>query len=137
MTDPQPMRSGVEILRDLDDACRQVQSKSVDLDRGLKKFGEAYIDDDGQLIQGTRLRYEVAIDEELLHIHQKAMEEGKRVPAEDLRGAMARLAVRTKHPDLVAEYEAQKTWINALKLSLSNQKSVISGYQSLRRGEAT
>jgi len=131
------VRSGVEILRDLDDACRQVQSKSVDLDRGLKTFGESHIDDDGQLIQGTRLRYEVAIDEELLRIHEEAMKEGKRVPAEDLRGAMARMAVRQKHPALVAEYEAQKTWINALKLSISNQKAVISGYQSLRRGEAS
>jgi hypothetical protein len=131
------MRDGAQILRDLDDACRSVQSKSADLDRGLKKFGEAHVDDAGQLIQGTKLRYEVAIDEELIRIHEEAIQEGRRAPAEDIRGALARRAVRTKQPELVAEYEQQKTWINALKLSISNSKAVISGYQSLRRGEAT
>lgn len=136
MTDPRSMRSGAEIMRDLDDACRSVQAKGAELSRAITKFGEAYIDEDGQLVQGTKLRFEVAIDEELLRIHTEAMGEGKRVPAEDLRAAMARLGVRTKHPELVAEYEAQRTHIEALKLHLSNARQVISGYQSLRRGEA-
>jgi dephospho-CoA kinase len=130
------MRDGREILRDLDDASRGVQKASTELSRLITKFGEGYLNDDGEIVEGTKLRYEVAIDEELLRIYEAAVEQGKRAPAEDVRGAMARSAVRSKHPQLFADYKAQQTRIEALRLWLSNQKAVISGYQSLRRGEA-
>lgn len=129
------MRSGVEILRDLDDAAKGVQAGSTQLSQLLTSFGEARVED-GAVIQGTKLRYEVALDEELVRIYEDAVREGKRPPAEDVRGALARSAVRAKHPQLYADYEAQKTRIEALKLWLSNQRQVISGYQSLRRAES-
>jgi hypothetical protein len=93
--------------------------------------------EDGAIVQGTKLRYEIAIDEELVRIYEDAMSDGRRPPAEDVRGALARSAVRSKNPQLVADFKAQETRIEALKLWLSNQRQVISGYQSLRRGEAT
>lgn len=137
MTDPRSMRSGSEILRDLDDASKGVQAASTELSRLITKFGEASVDDDGQLVQGVKLQFEVAIGEELAHLYQQSMEDGKRPPAEDLRAALAEKAVRVKSPQLWADYHATKSRIEALKLWLSNQRQVISGYQSLRRGEAT
>lgn len=134
MTDPRSMRSGSEILRDLDDASRGVQKGSTELSQLITRFGEARMED-GEVISGTKLRFEVALDEELVRIYEDALSQGKRPPAEDVRGALARSAVRLKHPQLYAEYEAQKTRIAALKLWLSNQRQVISGYQSLRHAE--
>lgn len=135
MTDARSARSGSEILRDLDDAARGVQKGSTELSQLITRFGEARMED-GEIIQGTRLRFEVAIDEELVRIYESALRDGKRPPAEDVRGALARSAVRAKHSQLYADYEAQKTRIEALKLWLSNQRQVISGYQSLRRAES-
>lgn len=119
------MRSGVEILRDLDDASKGVQAASTELSQCITRFGD------------TKLRYETSIGEELLRIYEEALQDGRRVPPEDLRSALAEKAVRTKQPELHAEYNSQKTRIEALRLWLSNQKAVISGYQSLRRGEAS
>jgi len=119
------MRSGVEILRDLDDASRGVQTASTELSQLVTRFGD------------TKLQYEVAVGDELLRIYEEALQDGRRVPPEDLRSALAEKAVRTKQPELAATYNEQKTQIEALRLWLSNQRQVISGYQSLRRGEAT
>jgi len=125
VSDVRSMRSGAEILRDLDDASRGVQQASTKLSQLVTRFGD------------TKIRYETAIGEELLRIYEEAVQDGRRVPPTDLRAALAEKAVRTKSPDLFALYSEQKTQIEALKLWLSNQRQVISGYQSLRRGEAT
>lgn len=119
------MRSGVEILNDLDAASKGVQAASTKLSQLVTNFGD------------TKIRYEVAIGDELLRIYEEAVQDGRRVPPQDLRAALAEKAVRTKAPDLAALYNEQRTQIEALKLWLSNQRQVISGYQSLRRGEAT
>ena len=129
------MRDGAEIMRDLDDAARGVMAASTELSRLITKFGEASVDDDGQLVQGVKLQYDVAIGEELAQLYQQAMEEGRRPPAEDLRAALAEKAVRVKSPQLWADYHATKSRIEALRLWLSNQRQVISGYQSLRHAE--
>jgi hypothetical protein len=134
MTDPRSMRSGSEILRDLDDAAKGVQAASTELSQLITRFGEARMED-GTMVQGTKLRYEIALDEELVRIYEDAMADGKRPPAEDVRGALARSAVRQKSPQLYADFKAQETRITALKLWLSNQRQVISGYQSLRNAE--
>jgi len=122
-------------MRDLDDAARGVMAASTELSRLITKFGEASVDDDGQLVQGVKLQYDVAIGEELAQLYQQAMEEGRRPPAEDLRAALAEKAVRVKSPQLWADYHATKSRIEALRLWLSNQRQVISGYQSLRHAE--
>lgn len=136
MTDPRSMRSGSEILRDLDDASRGVQAASTELSKLITKFGEASVDEDGQITEGVKLKYEIAIKDEIAHLYTSAMEEGRKAPPEDVRAALAERAVRAKQPTLWAEYNALKTRIEALKIWLSNQRQVISGYQSLRRAEA-
>jgi hypothetical protein len=131
------VRDGGEILQALDSASAGVQAASTKLSRLISEFGEASIDEQGEIKEGTGLRYEVAIKDELAYLYTTALEEGRKPPAEDIRGALAERAVRSKQPQLYADYHAQKTQIEALKLWISSQKQVISGYQSLRRGEAT
>lgn len=131
------MRDGAEILAALDQASAGVQAASTELSKLITKFGEAWVDENGELHEGAKLRYEVAVQEALAGIYTRALEDGRRPPAEDVRRALAEREVRHTDPQLVAEYNAQKTRIEALRLWLSNQRQVISGYQSLRRGEAT
>lgn len=129
------MRSGGEILIALDEASKGVQKASTELSQVLSKFGEAHIDENGEIHEGTKLRYEVAIGEERIRIYEEAIEAGRRPPPEDLRSPLAVKAVRSKDPQLWADYNAQATRIEALQKWISSQKQVISGYQSLRRGE--
>jgi hypothetical protein len=130
------VRAGGEILNALDEAAKGVQAASTELSRLITEFGEARICDDGEIKEGLRLRYEVAVQDELAALYTIALSDGRKPPAEDIRTALAERAVRTKHPQLYADYNACRTRIEALKLWLSNQRAVISGYQSLRRGEA-
>ncbi len=130
------MRDGVEILAALDEASAAVQAGSTELSKVIARFGEATIDENGEIHEGTKLRFEVAIQEELTAIYDRALDAGQKPPAEDIRSALAEKAVRTQQPELWTEYHHQRTRIEALRSWLSNQKAVISGYQSLRRGEA-
>lgn len=130
------MRAGGEILQDLDAAAKGVQAASTELSKLITAFGESHVDEQGELHEGTKLRFEVALNDELAQLYNFSVEQGTKLPAEDIRGALAERAVRSKQAQLWADYHAQKTRIEALKLWLSNQRAVISGYQSLRRGEA-
>lgn len=130
------VRDGIEIMAALDEAAKAVQAGSTELSKLIAKFREGYVDENGELHEGLKLRYEVAIDEELVRIFEESVTKGQRPPAEDVRGALARSAVRSKHPTLWADYNHVETRIHALRLWLSNQKAVISGYQSLRRADA-
>lgn len=129
------MRDGIEILDALDKASAGVQAASTELSQLVSKFGEAWVGPDGELHEGVKLRYEIAVQEALAGIYARAIEEGRKPPAEDIRAALAIREVRTKDQQLWADYQAQKTRIEALKLWLSNQRQVISGYQSLRHAE--
>lgn len=131
------MRDGQEILQALDVASSGLQSASTKLSRLISEFGEASVDENGEIKEGIGLRYKVAIKDELAYLYTTALGEGRKPPAEDIRGALAERAVRSKQPQLYADYHAQKAQIEALKLWISSQKQVISGYQSLRRAEAS
>lgn len=130
------MRAGGELNEALDEAILGVQTRSTKYAKLHLAFHEAHVDENGELQLGLNLRYETAVQDELLAIHTNALQNGTRVPAEDLRTAMAERAVRTKYPQLFADYQAAKTEIEAMKLWLANQRAVISGYQSLRRAES-
>jgi len=136
MTDATSLRSGAEIMRDLDDAAREIQAAGVELSRLITTFGEAFIGSDGAIKEGTKLRYEIAVKDEIARLYESALTEERRVPPEDVRSALAERAVRAKDPTLYAEYNASKTRIEALRLFISGRKAVISAYQSLRKGEA-
>ncbi len=131
------MRAGGEILEALDEASKGVQAASTELSKLSEDFHSAKVDDGGEISNGLGLAYKVAVDEEVVAIFELALAEDRRPPPTDVRAAMAERAVRVKRPDLWAEYNATKSRINALKLWVSNQKSVISANQSIRRGEAS
>ena len=131
------MRAGGEILEALDEASKGVQAASTELSKLSEKFHSAKIDGEGEIHNGIGLAYKVAVDEEVVTIFELALAEDRKPPATDVRAAMAERAVRVKRPDLWAEFHATKSRIDALKLWVSNQKSVISANQSIRRGEAS
>lgn len=119
------MRDGAQILADLDKATVGVQKASTELSKLITEYGD------------IKLSWDVAVEKELIRIYEEAIERGAKPPAEDIRSALALRAAREKHPELHIDYEAKTNRITALKLWISSQKQVISGYQSLRRGEAT
>lgn len=127
----------MEILAALDKAAAAMTAAGTELAQLTAKHGEAWIGPDGDIHEGTKLRYEVAISEAVTDIHESYVTDPTkgRPPAEDIRKAMAMKRVRTGDPQLWADYNATETRIEALKLFISIEKAVISAYQSLRRAE--
>lgn len=132
---PYEMRAGMEVLRALDEASRQVQAAAAELSKLSQAFHEGRLVE-GEILNGIGLEYKVAIDEEVIAIYELALADGRKAPAQDVRAAMAERAVRVKRPDLWAEYHHTDARINALKSFISNLKATISANQSLRKGEA-
>ena len=133
---PYEMRSGMETLEALDKASRGVEAAATELAKLSQQFGEAHIDEKGEIVMGIGLQFQSALDEEKARLYQTAVEEGKRPPPEDIREAVAQQAVRLKQPQLWVEYQGVKTRMDALRSWISNQKAVISANQSIRKGEA-
>lgn len=131
------MRAGAEILQALDKASMGLQAASTELSELSQHFHEARIDDNGEIVNGVGLEYDVAIKEEIAALYEAALEADKRPPPADVRAAKAERAVRVKRPDLWAEYHATNARIEALKSWTINQKQVISANQSIRRAEAS
>lgn len=132
---PYEMRSASEVMEALDKASNGVQKASTRLMRLSQGFHEAKVGNDGQIVMGTGVQFEMALRDELAFIYEDAIENSRRPPAEDIREAMAHRAVQTKKPELWATYHAEKSEIDALKVWISNQKSVISACQTLVKGE--
>lgn len=130
------MRSGQDILEALDQASRGVQAASTELSKLSQEFHEAHIEVTGEIVNGLALQFKIAVDEEVIAIYEMALASDMKPPATDVRAAMAERAVRVKHPELWAKYNAMDARINALKTWVVNQKAVISANQSIRRAEA-
>ena len=92
----------------------------------LKKLSEEFDGAEGEL--GIGVQYDIALEDELAEIYESS--EGK-PPAEDIRKAMAKARVRTKQPDLDANYRRLSTEIKATQVWISNQKAVLSARQSV------
>ena len=73
--------------------------------------------------------WELAFSKELLTIAQEAESEGRRA-AEDLRKAMARVAVQARDPDLWARYVGKPLEVERLKKLIQVKQSQISARQS-------
>ena len=116
------------LIRELNIAQRSVASASTKLAKLIKEYEGA----NGQLGIGTR--YEIALDDELTGLYDEHVENDKRPPAEDIRAAMARRRVRTKHPELDADNRRLTTEIKALTLWIRDQKVVINAKQSVLNG---
>lgn len=129
------MRSGQQIVEDLDKAATGVREANHKLGILTKNFYDARVNPETRQVEalGVGLRFDIALREELSRIYEQHVEQGKRPPAEDIRQAIADKAVQTKDPSLWAEFHSQKAEIEGLRLWLSNEKAAISANQSLRR----
>lgn len=135
-TRPYEMRSGGEILRALDQASKSVEAAATELGQLIQEFGEAHIDEQGEIVMGVGLQFDTAIREERARLWEEAIRAERRPPPEDVREAMAQRAVREKDPALWVEYNAVRSRIDNLRAWISNQKAIISANQSIRKGEA-
>lgn len=129
------MRSGQEILEALDQASKGVQAASTELSKLSQEFHEAHIEETGEIVNGLALQFKIAVDEEVIAIYEMALGSDRKPPATDVRAAMAERAVRVKHPELWAKYNAMDARINALKVWIVNMKATVSANQSVMRAE--
>lgn len=130
------MRSMAEVMNALDESSKGVQKVSGELSRMMIAFYSASFDETtGEIKEGVGLRFELAQKRELATIYTDALRDQQKVPAADIRDAMAQRALRSTQPTLWAEYHATHARIEALKLWISNQKAAISANQSVLRGE--
>ncbi len=116
----------VVIQRELEDACRSLDNATDELYKNLVRFESR---------DGPGTLYEIAIQSQLIKLHDEAVEQGKRPPAEDIRRALAERAVRVEQPDLYDEWRELSTKIEAARIYISGRKAAISGRQSVLRGE--
>lgn len=89
----------------------------------------------GEIVGGIVTEYEAIYDREIIRIEQQALAAGARLPAADLRAARARLNIRETEPELVTAYTEKTARVDALGRWIAGQKAVISGLQSVLRGE--
>ena len=118
-----------ELVAELNATARSVAAASTKLAKLTNEYERGT---NGDLGIGTR--YAIALDDELTAIYDEAEAKDKRPPAEDIRAAMARRRVRTKHPDLDADYHRVTTELNALTMWLRDQRTVLSARQSVLNG---
>jgi hypothetical protein len=133
---PYEMRSGQEILEALDKASKGVEAAATELARLSQEFGEAHIDENGEIQMGLGLQFETALREKRAQIYEAAIAADRRPPPEDVREAMAQRGVREEDPALWVEYNAIQSRIAALRGWIGNQKAIISANQSIRKGES-
>lgn len=126
-TDPE------KVIREVYDAASRIEKASEELASLTQRF-ESAVDEDGQISYGIKLRYENALDNELLSIVDRYEEEGKRPPAEDIRLARAKRHVRLHDEQLYVEYVQAEMEMNGLRRYISSQKAVVSGLQSALNG---
>lgn len=122
-------------MKALDDASAEIQRVSTKLSKLSIELYEAKVDDDGEIHMGLALQYEAAMDEALIGIWATRTAAGDKMPAADLRDAMARAAMKKTELKLFLEYRNKLQEIEAMKVWISSQKAAISANQSVLRGE--
>ena len=127
--------AATDLLRSLEEATTSLRAANdelyklnVDLHGGIDATT-------GEVIGGLVTEYEALYDQEIIRIEQQALASGARVPAADLRAAKARLTIRETEPGLVQAYTEKTAKVEALGRWIAGQKAVISGLQSVLRGE--
>ncbi len=80
------------------------------------------------------LDVEVVIRQVNIEIVDEYEKQGKRPPAEDIRTARAKRHVREHDPELFVTYMQLLTRQKALRMTISSEKEVISGKQSVLNG---
>lgn len=127
--------AGADLLRQLEEATVSVRDANADLYRLMVELHGGVDATTGEVVGGIATEYEAAHDRAIISIEEEALRAGRRPPAADLRAARARLLVREQHPDLVIAYTERTARVDALGRWIANQKAVISGLQSVLRGE--
>ena len=125
----------IDVMDELRTAAQELDSGSTELAQLTSTF-EGYVDKEtGDYFPGPGMRFEVAVQTEVIRLYDESIVAEKRPPAEDVRRAKAEMKVREEQPDLWGEYHALKTRISALKIWNSARKASISARQSVLRGE--
>lgn len=125
---------------ELEQAAQALDAASDELS-GLTQQFEGGPDENGEWQPGPQLRYESAVDGHIAAIYEECVAHERRVPAEDVRAAMARARVEREQPDLFADYhrirsriEALQRWISARKASVSARQSILSAEKEVLKG---
>lgn len=124
-----------DILRQLREVSTAVQEANDELYQLNVELHGGIDAQTGEVIPGIANEYETAFDREIIAIEEGALAAGIRVPAADLRSAKARLRIREKSPRLITVYREKSARVEALSKWIAGQKAVISGLQSVLRGE--
>ena len=119
----------------LEEARRGLQSAATELSQLLTTFYKAVEDDEGEMVLGTGLQFDIAIKDELSFIYGDSIENSRRLPPADIRESMAHRAVQTKRPQLWAKFHTDKARIDALRSWISAQKDAIKACQSIMKAE--
>jgi len=89
----------------------------------------------GEKVPGVKLRYEQAIDQDLVSIASPYLDQGKRPPAEDIREALARRKVKQESADLYDEYHALEATHRRIERWLRDSRSAVMARQSVLKTE--
>lgn len=127
--------AATDLLKSLEEATKSLRAANDELyNLNVELYGgtDAVT---GEVVGGIVTEYEAIYDHEIIRIEQHALASGARVPASDLRAARARLNIRESKPELVTAYIEKTARVEALGRWIAGQKAVISGLQSVLRGE--
>lgn len=127
--------SATDLLRQLEEAALSVRDANNDLYRLNVELHGGIDATTGEVTAGLATEYEAEYDRQIISIEEEALAAGHRIPAADLRAARARLRIREHRPELVTAYIEKTARVEALGKWIAGQKAVISGLQSVLRGE--
>lgn len=125
-------------LQELERDRRRVNEATAELYRVTERLhGGSSVNEAGEPVfhPGVAGRYREVRDNELIELEESYRARDERLPAADIREARVARAVRTKHPELHAEYLALEAQEKALTRAISGRKAAIGAAQSILRGE--
>lgn len=128
------MTEVVDVLNEVRDASREVEKAADSLYHKIRAF-TGHVDEQGEWVEGVGPRYRAALDTALIEIYERAISDGQRPPAEDIRTALAVRRVREAEPALCVDHMRLEADIQALRQWISNRKAAINAKQSVLKGE--
>ncbi len=128
------MSDPASLMQELEDAARALDKASTRLANATKEF-EGGPDENGEWQPGPQLLYEEKVDAECVRIYEASQTGEEKPPPEPIRLAMARSAVKTRHPDLAADYHRLASEIRNIQRWCSAKRDTISARQSVLSAE--
>jgi hypothetical protein len=127
--------AGTDLRRQLEEAVTGLSQATDELYGLMVELNGGVDATTGEVTAGIATEYEAAYDREIIAIEERALASGQRIPAQDLRAAKARLAIRENYPGLYLANVEKTARVEALGKWIAAKKAVISGLQSVLRGE--